>query len=58
LVVSLLDQVQPELESLPGKALWRKHLFAWMTRNAASANDFFRIPANRVVELGSQIGGG
>jgi KUP system potassium uptake protein len=40
---------------LPGMALWREHLFAWMTRNAASANDFFRIPANRVVELGSQI---
>jgi KUP system potassium uptake protein len=41
--------------TLPGMALWREHLFAWMTRNAASANDFFRIPANRVVELGSQI---
>ena len=39
----------------PGMALWREHLFAWMTRNAASAKDFFRIPANRVVELGSQI---
>jgi KUP system potassium uptake protein len=41
--------------TLPGMALWREHIFAWMTRNAASANDFFRIPANRVVELGSQI---
>jgi KUP system potassium uptake protein len=41
--------------TLPGMALWREHLFAWMTRNAASANDFFRIPPNRVVELGSQI---
>ena len=40
---------------LPGMAIWREHIFAWMTRNAASANDFFRIPANRVVELGSQI---
>jgi KUP system potassium uptake protein len=40
---------------LPGMAMWREHLFAWMTRNAASAKDFFRIPANRVVELGSQI---
>jgi KUP system potassium uptake protein len=39
----------------PGMALWREHIFAWMMRNAASANDFFRIPANRVVELGSQI---
>jgi KUP system potassium uptake protein len=40
---------------LPGMAMWREHLFAWMTRNAASAKDFFRIPANRVIELGSQI---
>jgi KUP system potassium uptake protein len=39
----------------PGMALWREHVFAWMLRNAASATDFFRIPANRVVELGSQI---
>jgi len=41
--------------TLPGMALWREHLFAWMTRNAAAAPDFFRIPPNRVVELGSQI---
>jgi KUP system potassium uptake protein len=40
---------------LKGMAIWREHIFAWMMRNAASANDFFRIPANRVVELGSQI---
>jgi KUP system potassium uptake protein len=40
---------------LPGMAMWREHMFAWMTRNAASAKDFFRIPANRVIELGSQI---
>jgi KUP system potassium uptake protein len=39
----------------PGMAIWREHIFAWMMRNAASATDFFRIPANRVVELGSQI---
>ena len=39
----------------PGMAMWRESLFAWMTRNATSAMDFFEIPANRVVELGSQI---
>jgi KUP system potassium uptake protein len=39
----------------PGMAMWREALFAWMTRNATSAMDFFEIPANRVVELGSQI---
>jgi KUP system potassium uptake protein len=37
----------------PGK--WRDHVFAWMTRNAERATDFFNIPANRVVELGTHI---
>jgi KUP system potassium uptake protein len=39
----------------PGMAFWRDHLFAWMTRNATRATDFFNIPANRVVELGTHI---
>jgi KUP system potassium uptake protein len=39
----------------PGMALWRERLFSWMLRNAASAMEFFRLPTNRVVELGSQI---
>jgi len=39
----------------PGMALWREKLFAAMSRNAGSATDFFRIPTNRVVELGTQI---
>ena len=39
----------------PGMALWRDHLFAWMSRNATRATDFFNIPPNRVVELGTQI---
>ncbi len=39
----------------PGMALWREKLFAWMLRNAASAMEFFRLPVNRVVELGSQV---
>jgi KUP system potassium uptake protein len=41
--------------SKPGMALWREKLFAWMLRNAASAMEFFRLPTNRVVELGSQV---
>ena len=40
---------------VPGMAMWRDHLFAWMTRNATRATDFFNIPANRVVELGTHI---
>ena len=39
----------------PGMALWREKLFAWMLRNAAGAMEFFRLPTNRVVELGSQL---
>jgi KUP system potassium uptake protein len=39
----------------PGMALWREHLFSWMMRNAESAMDFFKLPTNRVVELGSQL---
>jgi KUP system potassium uptake protein len=39
----------------PGMAKWRKILFAFLSRNARPANAFFRIPPNRVVELGTQI---
>jgi len=39
----------------PGMALWREKLFAAMSRNAASATAFFKIPTNRVVELGTRI---
>jgi KUP system potassium uptake protein len=36
-------------------SLWRKRLFMLMTNNARSATAFFRLPANRVVELGAQV---
>ncbi|MCH4152553.1 MAG: potassium transporter Kup [Sphingobium sp.] len=39
----------------PGMAVWREKIFAWMLRNAESAMEFFRLPTNRVVELGSQV---
>jgi KUP system potassium uptake protein len=41
--------------SRPGMAIWREKLFAWMLRNAESAMEFFKLPTNRVVELGSQV---
>ena len=40
---------------LPGMAIWREHLFAWMVKNATRATDFFKVPPNRVVELGTQV---
>ena len=39
----------------PGMAIWREKLFAWMLRNAEGAMEFFKLPTNRVVELGSQL---
>jgi KUP system potassium uptake protein len=38
-----------------GMAVWRERLFALMSRNARGATAFFRLPPNRVVELGSQV---
>ena len=34
---------------------WRKALFAFLSRNARSATDYFGLPPNRVVELGMQV---
>ena len=39
----------------PGMALWRERLFALLHRNAAPASGFFRIPGNRIVELGTHV---
>jgi KUP system potassium uptake protein len=38
-----------------GMSAWRKRLFRFLSRNARSATDFFSIPPNRVVEIGTQI---
>jgi len=38
-----------------GLSRWRKHLFALLARNAQPANAYFRLPPNRVVELGLQV---
>ncbi|MGE6495639.1 potassium transporter Kup [Cupriavidus metallidurans] len=40
---------------LPGMSMWRESLFAWMHQNGAKPSDFFSIPANRVVELGTKV---
>lgn len=34
---------------------WREKLYIWMFRNAGSATAYFKIPSNRVIELGTQI---
>jgi KUP system potassium uptake protein len=38
-----------------GMAMWREKLFVLMTRNAIRATAFFRLPPERVVELGVQV---
>ena len=39
----------------PDMALWRERLFVSMSKNAIKASEFFQIPTNRVVELGTQV---
>ena len=41
--------------ALPGMAIWREHLFAWISKNASSAADFYNLPSKRIMELGSRI---
>lgn len=43
------------ISSVPGLTGWRRKLFVAMSRNAGAATDFFQIPTNRVVELGTQV---
>ncbi|MFO1207358.1 MAG: potassium transporter Kup [Burkholderiales bacterium] len=47
------ETILPSLQ--PGIAVWREKLFALMSRNAQNATDFFRIPTENVVELGTQV---
>jgi KUP system potassium uptake protein len=46
-----VSRLQPIATERPGMALWREKLFVFMLRNAALAPDFFRIPADDVIEL-------
>jgi KUP system potassium uptake protein len=43
--------------SVPGKGMapWREHLYIAMSRNARGAADYYQIPTNRVIELGTQV---
>ncbi len=39
----------------PGMWQWRERMFAAMARNAGNITDFFNIPTNRVIELGTRV---
>jgi KUP system potassium uptake protein len=43
--------------SVPGKGMapWREHLYIAMSRNARTAADYYQVPPNRVIELGTQV---
>ncbi|MGH8726979.1 MAG: potassium transporter Kup [Burkholderiales bacterium] len=49
------EKIVPIVTKVTGMSLWRERLFAAMTRNAGSVTDYFNIPANRVIELGTRI---
>ena len=53
--VYFLSQVTVAPTSAPGMAGWRKRLFVAMSRNAASPVDYFRLPGERTITLGSRI---
>ncbi|MEA3052638.1 MAG: system potassium uptake protein [Sphingomonadales bacterium] len=50
-----LSRQTPLASNVHGMAIWREKLFAWMMRNAESPMEFFGLPPNRVVEMGSQV---
>jgi KUP system potassium uptake protein len=49
------EKIVPSAGAKRGLARWRDHLFAAMARNAGTVTDFFNIPPNRVVELGTRV---
>jgi KUP system potassium uptake protein len=49
------ETVVPVAGKEGGMALWRERLFAAMARNAGNAADYFKLPANRVIELGTKV---
>jgi KUP system potassium uptake protein len=53
--VYFLSQISITPTAAPGMAGWRKRLFVAMSRNAASPVEYFRLPSDRTVTLGSAI---
>jgi KUP system potassium uptake protein len=48
---------KPVIVSVSRRGLfgWRRSLFGWMMQNSPSVADYFGLPPNRVIELGSQV---
>jgi KUP system potassium uptake protein len=54
-VVYFLGRETLLVTSAKGMAIWREKLFVLMSRNAGRATAYFRLPLERVVELGVQV---
>ncbi|MCD6042440.1 MAG: potassium transporter Kup [Burkholderiales bacterium] len=49
------QQVVPSAKGPSVMARWRERMFAAMARNAGNITDYFNIPTNRVIELGTRV---
>jgi len=49
------EKIVPAEGGISPMALWREHMFSAMARNAGNITDYFNIPSNRVVELGTRV---
>jgi KUP system potassium uptake protein len=49
------EKIVPMEGGILPMARWRERMFAAMARNAANITDYFNIPSNRVVELGTRV---
>jgi KUP system potassium uptake protein len=49
------QQVVPASGGISSMARWRERMFATMARNAGNVTDYFNIPTNRVIELGTRV---
>jgi KUP system potassium uptake protein len=49
------EKIVPVAGNAGGMAHWRERMFAAMARNAGNITDYFNIPTNRVIELGTRV---
>lgn len=54
-VTYVLGRESLRVTDRPGMAKWREHLFAFMSRNATPAANYFGLPADQTVEIGVQV---
>jgi KUP system potassium uptake protein len=49
------EKIVPAAGGISTMARWREHMFSAMARNAGNVTDYFNIPSNLVVELGTRV---